>query len=110
MHEIIPECPQSSLYLCGVADRSFVDNHLRNPALKLATPIRPPFLGDLLVAGDNQVTAGTSDQIANKCCFQVYRFHAGSIAASTHRTACMPAARQAKRAASCVPFLCRLRV
>ncbi len=74
---------ESLLDLCGVADRSFVDNQLSNPALKLAMPIRPPFLGDPLMAGDNQVTAGTSDQIGNKRSFQVYRFHAGSFAAST---------------------------
>ena len=99
---------ESLLYLCGVADRSFVDNHLRIPALKLAMPIRPPFLGDLLVAGANQVPAGTSDQIADKCCFQVYRFHAGSFAASTQgfvRPHSLYARDEAGKK-SCVPFLC----
>src|SRR5258708_924038 len=88
------------LYLCGVADRSFADNHLRNPALKLAMPIRPPFLGDLLVAGTNQVAAGTSDQIANKMLIPAipipcWFLRGADSGICCGRTACMPAARQA---------------
>ena len=67
---------ESLLHLRWIADRGFVDDDLRDRALKLATPIRPPFLCRLLVARDNYVMAGTSDQVADERSFQLDRFHA----------------------------------
>jgi hypothetical protein len=52
---------ESHLYLCRIADRGFVDNDLGNRALKLAMAIRPPLLGDLLVAGDLGLICVRSD-------------------------------------------------
>ena len=56
--------------------RGFVNDDLGDRALKLAASIRPPVLSGLLVPRDNHVTTGTSDQVANECCFQINRFHA----------------------------------
>src|SRR5438132_1812143 len=58
-----------------IADRGLVDDDLGDRAVKLATSIRPPFLCGLLVACDNYVATGTSDQVADERRFQVDRFH-----------------------------------
>src|SRR6266581_4407650 len=52
------------LYLRGIADRGFVNDDLGNRALKPAPPVGPPFLRGLLVPRDNDITTGSSDQVA----------------------------------------------
>ena len=67
---------EAFFYFRWVAGGGFVDDDLRDRAIKLTPPIRPPlFLRGLLVAGHNHVTAWTSDQVADERRFQVDRFH-----------------------------------
>ncbi len=71
-----PATISSRFCASAASPAGFVDDDLRNRALKFVTPICPPFLCGLLMPRDYHVTTGTSDQVADKRCFQVHRFHA----------------------------------
>lgn len=43
---------ESLLHLRRIAERCFVDHHLRNANIKMLTSVRPPLLSRLLVGGD----------------------------------------------------------
>jgi hypothetical protein len=78
---------QSLLDLCRVTDGGFIDDHLRDVAVKGSSPFRLPILRRLLVSGNNKVAARTSYQVTDERRFQVNGFHAHSSAgpASTAR-------------------------
>ena len=54
-----------------VSASGLIKNQLRNVYLEGVPSPLPPFLGDLLMAGNNQIPAGPRSEIARNSCFHV---------------------------------------
>src|SRR5208337_3824224 len=73
-HGKVPDDQQSFPRCARVPGAGLINDQLRNVNLERTPPLLPPILGDLLVAGDDQISAGPRGEIARNG-----RFHVKSL-------------------------------